>query len=77
MHVNVGNGDFWRLPWGPSPHAPVPALRLSVLPAVAPFKESANHEIGGNIGSRDSVTPVTERDNEKFKNSSIHWWKSQ
>lgn len=43
-----------------------------MLPAVVPFKKSANHEIRENIWSRDSVTPVTEWDNEKFKNSSIH-----
>lgn len=75
--MDVGNEDFRCLLHGPSHHAPVPTRRLSVLPAVAPFKKSANHEIGGNIWSRDSVTPVTERDNEKFKNSSIHWWKNQ
>lgn len=59
-----------------SQHAPFPTLRLFMRPAVAPFKTSANRAIGRNIWSRDSVTPVTEQDNERFKNGSIRSWKT-
>lgn len=50
-------------------HPPFPTQEA--LHAVAPFEKSAHHEMGGNIWNRDSVTPVTEQNNEEFKNSSI------
>lgn len=50
-------------------HPPFPTQEA--FHAVAPFEKSTNHEIGGNIWKRDSVTPVTEQNNEELKNSSI------
>lgn len=69
--MNVGDGDFRAPPAGAESTCSRPSPEAFYAAAVAPFKTSANQEIGRNTGRRDSVTPATEQKNESFKNSSI------
>lgn len=69
--MNVGDGDFRVPPAWTESTGSLPYPKVCHAAGSAPFKTSANREIGRNVWRRDSVTPVTEQNSEKYKNSSI------